>query len=326
MSLLRKLAVSTALITIGLGVCLSLATAANLRPVPDKFGKVLSSAQHLQILDRRAEPLNVTYQNNWNVHDARQLHEIPQFLKTAFIHSEDKRFYDHRGVDWRARGSAVFANIKSLRSVRGASTITEQSVRMVGPRPRTVWSRWLEGFEAGRLEGQFSKEDIFEFYLNQVPYAANRRGAAQAAYYYFDRDLSTLSRKEMLALAVLVRAPSRMDLWKSTTRVDAAIERLTDIMVSRDALTEADQALILSQEFKLNTPKDPVSAREFIAHVKTHPMLDHAGWPKVKTSLDGHLQDRVQTLLDQRLKALNDKNVFNGAVLAVDHISGDILS
>lgn len=326
MGLLKKLAASTACLSVGLGLCLSLATAANLRPVPDSFGKVLSSAQHLQILDRRAEPLNVTYQNDWNVHDTRQLHEIPEFLKTAFIHSEDKRFYDHSGVDWRARLSAVFSNIKSLRSVRGASTITEQSVRMVGPRPRTIWSRWLEGFEARRLEDQFSKEDIFEFYLNQVPYTANRRGAAQAAYYYFDRDLSTLSRKEMLALAVLVRAPSRMDLWKSTTRVDAAIERLTDIMVGRGVISKAEQTLILSEKFSLNAPKSPVSAREFITHIKTHPMLDHAGWPKVKTSLDGRLQERVQTLLDQRLKALSDKNVFNGAVLAVDHSSGEILS
>ena len=322
----RKLAVSMAVLTLGIGLCLSLVTAANLRPVPDSFGEVLSSTEHLQILDRHAEPLNVTYQNNWNVHDRRTLHEIPQFLKTAFIHSEDKRFYDHNGVDWRARLSAVFANIRYLRSVRGASTITEQSVRMVGPRPRKLWSRWLEGFEAGRLEGQFSKEEIFEFYLNQVPYAANRRGVAQAAHYYFDRDLTTLSRKEMLALAVLVRAPSRMDMWKSTNRVNAAIERLTDLMVSRGVLDETEQSLILSEKFNLNTPRAPVSAREFIAHTRAHPLLDTAGWPKVKTSLDGHLQERVQTLLDQRIETLGHENVFNGAVLVVDHRSGDILS
>ena len=105
---------------------------------------------------------------------------------------------------------------------------------------RKVWSRWLEGFEAGRLEGQFSKEEIFEFYLNQVPYAANRRGVAQAAHYYFDRDLTTLSRKEMLALAVLVRAPSRMDLWKSTRRVDAAIERRRGWLKLRGWLSARD--------------------------------------------------------------------------------------
>ena len=326
MGLWQKCMILAAVLTLGSGLCLSFATAANLHPVPDSFGKVLSSAEHLQFLDRHAEPLNVTYQNAWNVHNRRTLHEIPQFLKTAFIHSEDKRFYEHSGVDWSARLSALFANIKSLRSVRGASTITEQSVRMVGPRPRKLWSRWLEGFEAARLEGQFNKDEIFEFYLNQVPYAANRRGVAQAAQYYFDRDLTTLSHKEMLALAVLVRAPSRMDLWKSTSHVDAAIERLTDLMVSRGALDEAQKTLILAEKFNLKTPRPPINAREFIAYIKTHTMLDNAGWPKVQTSLDGNLQERVQTLLDQRLKTLSHKNVFNGAVLAIDHKSGDILS
>ena len=73
----RKLAVFTTALTLGIGLCLSLFTAANLRPVPDSFAEVLSSAEHLQILDRHAEPLNVTYRTNWNVHNRRTLHEIP---------------------------------------------------------------------------------------------------------------------------------------------------------------------------------------------------------------------------------------------------------
>ena len=98
--------------------------------------------------------------------------------------------------------------------MRGASTISEQVVKMLHPRPRTVWSRWLEGWEARLLEQSIGKQDILQFYLNQVPYAANRRGVKQAARYYFDRDLETLSKKEMLVLAVLVRAPSRLDIYK----------------------------------------------------------------------------------------------------------------
>ena len=110
---------------------------------------------------------------------------------------------------------AAFQNVKSFRTVRGASTITEQVVRMWRPRPRTLWSRWLEGFEAARLEKVFSKSQILECYLNQVPYGARRRGVVQAARYYFDRDLDTLSLKEILALAVMVRAPGRLNVHKS---------------------------------------------------------------------------------------------------------------
>ena len=165
-----------------------------------------------QVLDRRGEPLNATFTNDWNLHDSVPLHEIPPFLRAAFVTAEDKRFFEHHGPDWSARLSAVWTNVKSGRAVRGASTISEQVVGMLHPRPRSVWSRWLEGFEARELERRFTKYEILEFYLNQVPYAAKRRGVRQAASYYFARDLETLSKKEMLALAVLVRAPTRFDL------------------------------------------------------------------------------------------------------------------
>lgn len=67
-------------------------------------------------------------------------------LRSAFVISEDKRFFDNDGIDWRARISACRQNIRAWRAVRGASTATEQVVRML--HPRTLWSRWLEGFEA----------------------------------------------------------------------------------------------------------------------------------------------------------------------------------
>jgi len=129
-------------------------------------------------------------------------------------------------------------NVKSGRAVRGASTISEQTLRMIYPRPRTMRSRWLEGYDARRLEAKFSKDEILEFYLNQIPYAANRRGVTQAASYYFNRDLETLSHKEMLALAVLVRAPSRMDLWKDTRRVEVRVNQLSEQLVKAGYIDE----------------------------------------------------------------------------------------
>ncbi len=139
------------------------------------------------------------------------MHEIPQLLQNAVIESEDRQFWSHGGVDWLARVHALAQNLRAMRGMRGASTITEQVVRMLHQRPRTVWSRWLEGIEAGRLEERFSKSEVLEFYLNQVPYGHQRRGIVEAARFYFDRDPATLNVKETLALAVLVRAPSGLD-------------------------------------------------------------------------------------------------------------------
>lgn len=305
---------------------LVLITLINLRPITAPFNRLLSETSGTQILDRHGEPLNVSYQTRWNTHDLVALHRIPGFLKTAFILSEDKRFYNHIGFDWVARLHAVIQNVRHLKAVRGASTITEQVVRMIHPRPRTLWSRWLEGWEAMVLEKTSNKDEILEFYLNQVPYAANRRGVVQSARYYFNRDLETLSQKEMLALVVLVRAPSRVDLFKDTSHVQFALSRLTTRLAENGGLNETLQQIILNEQFQLEKTNLSVNARHFVQFVKQQPELAHTRLSKVRTTLDGMLQQRVQRMLDRRVQDLKPKQVHNSAVLIVDHSSGEILS
>jgi penicillin-binding protein 1C len=299
-------------------------TAEALRPVPHGFDRVAGSIKRIQITDRHGVVLNTTYINDWNLHDTAVIHKIPPFLITAFVMAEDKRFFDHSGQDWAARFSALFENIIAMRGVRGASTITEQVVRMIQPRPRTLWARWLEGWEAERLEQSRSKLDILEFYLNQVPYAANRRGVVQAARHYFDRDLETLSKREMLALAVLVRAPSRMDLFSGNRiLLDGAIERLASRMVKAGQLDETALAQVTTGAFDLNRPALPVDARHFLRYVTSR---NNRVGTELRTTLDGVLQVRLQALLDQRMKILSVAGVANAAMLVADHASGEILA
>jgi penicillin-binding protein 1C len=303
-------------------------TRVDINPSVASLNSLDDDARKLQILDRHGVPLNITFQNRWNIHDEIPLHEIPQFLKTSFILSEDKRFLDHDGVDWKARFHAVWSNIKSLRIVRGASTITEQSVRMLNPRPRTFWSRWLEGWEAYQMENKFTKEEIFEFYLNQVPYAVNRRGVAQAARYYFDRDLDTLSKKEMLALVILVRAPSAKDLYNDPTGLQYSIKRLTQTLVAKKILSQFDAEQILQELYYLEKPSISIHAPHFARHVlDNQPHLLSNKRTHIRTTLDGKIQFNVQSLLDQRLNNLRaKKNVQNGAVLVIDHTNGEIIA
>ncbi|HET7923804.1 MAG TPA: biosynthetic peptidoglycan transglycosylase, partial [Rhodanobacteraceae bacterium] len=194
----RHCAAGAPLVAVWLGASLAHLTQLDLRELPATLTFTTEAAggieieragdggwRGVQVLDRRGEPLNATFTNGWNLHDAVPLHDIPAFLRTAFVTAEDKRFFEHHGPDWRARLAAAWTNVKSGRAVRGASTISEQVVGMLHPRPRSVWSRWLEGFEARELERRFTKNEILELYLNQVPYASNRRGVRQAASYYF---------------------------------------------------------------------------------------------------------------------------------------------
>lgn len=302
-------------------------TTSEFMPFPHDLSLSHSKIRKAQVLDRNDTPLTITYQNQWNIHDYVPLHVIPEMLQRVFITAEDKRFYEHQGPDWAARWHAMFQNIKSLRVVRGASTITEQSVRILHPRPRTFWSRWVEGFEAQQLEAQFSKADILEFYLNQVPYAHQRRGVVQAARHYFDRDLDTLNLKEMMALAVLVRAPSRLDLKRGTKAIEKPIAYLAKKMFEDHQINQSDYESVLTTPLSLKDASLTVQASHFVNYIyDSQPVETLQTLGKLHTTLNGQLQNAVQYILDQRLINLKNRNVNNGAVLVVDHQKGEILA
>ena len=306
---------------------LTVLTRQDMLEVPESLNITDSTVSKPQLLDRHMKPITITYKNHWNMHDIVRLHEIPEFLQEAFIISEDKRFYDHHGVDWTARLHALWQNIAAMTKVRGASTISEQTVKMLHPRPRTIWTRWLEGWEAAQLEKRFRKNEIIEFYLNQVPYSAQRRGVVQAARYYFDRDLETLNQQEMMMLAVLVRAPSRLDTLKHPEAAKPAIDRLAKNMnipigwlsasVTQHKQT-SDYAMLIRP-----TNDRSIKASHYAKFIYAQNKTNNR---KIQTTLDLNLQNSTQQILEKRLQDLKISNVKNGAVLIVDHKTNEILS
>lgn len=306
---------------------LSLKTWHDIQPINPSLHNIIADVQTLQVTDRNGYPLSVSYQNRWNTYDNLPLYQIPDFLKQAFIISEDQYFYQHNGLDWQARISAAWQNLRASHTVRGASTITEQVVRMIHPRPRTLWSKWIESFEAINLERQVKKADIFEFYLNQLPYTANRRGVLQAARYYFNRDLSTLTHKEMLALVILARAPSGYDLYRNSAKIDAAVLRLAKLLRQQHLLTDAEVTQIQQQTLTLNSTQLPVNAAHFISYVRDQATTDIASANKsIKTTLDANLQRKIQAIIDERVNSLTNRFVHNAAAVVVDHTTGEILA
>jgi penicillin-binding protein 1C len=299
----------------------------DIKHLPVSLMLTMGDVQKPQVLDRYGNHLTVTYENHWNIHDYVPLHDIPEFLQKAFVISEDKRFYKHRGVDWLARVSALWQNICAFDTVRGASTITEQVVKMLHPRSRTIWSRWIEGVEATRLEKRITKAEILEFYLNQVPFASNRRGVAQAASFYFDRDLETLSKKEMIALAALVRAPSYLDLRKKSVHITPVIKRLSEKLIAYDMISKEEHLRIQNETFHLAKPKDPICASHFVQFIFNEiPEDSYRSQRKIMTTLDGEIQSTVQKVLDQFLNELMKMRVSNGAALVIDNASNEILA
>ncbi len=300
------------------------ATAFSLKPVYALYQNAESTGASTRMTDRHGTPLFITYQSRWNDHDTLKLYEMPDVLVKAFLESEDRRFYNHSGVDWKARIAAAVQNIKQGKSVRGASTLTEQIVRMITPRPRNLWSKWLEGIEAAQLERHVDKNSLLEFYLNQVPYASGRRGVEQAARYYFNRDLDTLTTREMLSLVILARAPSAYDLYKDVHKIDAPMMRLATSLKESGAISDAVFQDINIQTLSVTKPSLPVDARHFSRFALRQDDVQNK--KTLMTTLDAPLQAEVQAIIDSRLKKLGTKHVTNAGAIVLDYKTGDILA
>ena len=291
--------------------------------LPHSLNDLTARTDKLQFLDRFGEPLNVSYQNYWNVSDVMALHEMPPLLVKLFIAAEDKNFYDHSGVDWRARMAALWQNVRARKIVRGASSLSEQVVRMIIPRKRTFFSKLLETVDAWRLERRFLKNDILEFYLNQVPYAANRRGIKQAARFYFSKTPDRLSVREMTALIVLVRAPTSFDLYRGKDRINVLIDRQLQLFFEQGLIDEAELNGALNERMTLEPPALTIQVPHFLEYVRS--LTPEAG-RAVETTLDAFMQKKTAELTHQRLKDLSHRHVSNAAVLIADRRTGEILA
>ena len=324
---MRSLGIRLFLVLFILLLGLVFATFQSVQPIPASFLRFDQQELRAQVVDRRGSPLALTYHNRWNFGSQIALHEVPSFLQQAFIFCEDRRFFKHSGIDWWARLHALVQNILARRVVRGASTIPEQVIRIIRPRKRKIWSRWIEGFEAKKLSKHFSKAEILEFYLNQVPYAARRRGIVQAASYYFDRDLETLSKKEMLALAVLVRAPSRLDPYKDPSKLNKRVEFIAKDMLSRKLLSAGEYKEIVKLPLELKKPSLRENAAHFVQYIRSQDNLQrHIQNGKLVATIDSNLQARFRQMLETRIEVLKDRNVSDGALLVVDHQNDEVIA
>ena len=154
------------------------------------------------------------------------VNKIPDLVKQAFISAEDKKFYQHSGVDYVGIVRAIISNVKNLGSGRrpvGASTITQQVAKNFLLSSELSYVRKIkEAMLAWRMEQAFTKDHILELYLNEI-YLGNRSyGVAAAALNYFDKPLSELKLEEIAYLAALPKGPNN---YNPKTRYDAAVAR-----------------------------------------------------------------------------------------------------
>ena len=273
---------------------LAAATVWDLAPLPVSLPPPRRAAEPV-LLASDGTPLTVDRAGRFNRTAQLSLTQIPQLLRTAFVFSEDRRFWSHGGSDWRARFVALWQNLRAGHIVRGASTIGEQAARILTPRPRTYWSHWLEGLEAGRLIGRFGHAGVLDFYLNQVPYGAERRGIAPAARYYFGAQVGALDPAEELALVVLVRSPAALDPRRHPRALRRVVDSLAGRMRRKGLLGPgALRAILRSPLAAAAPPQLPVIAGGFVGFVRARIRALRLHGGHFTTTLDAPLERFVQ--------------------------------
>ena len=138
--------------------------------------------------------------------------EIPEYMEQAIISIEDKRFYEHKGVDWFRTCTAFFKMFATMQDTYGGSTITQQLIKnLTGNDEVTVQRKLTEIFSAMELEKKYEKQEIMEWYLNAVYFGEGCYGVQTAAKTYFGKDVRSLSVAECAAIVGITNQPTKFD-------------------------------------------------------------------------------------------------------------------
>src|SRR6267154_115293 len=207
-------------------------------PIPHELQK--SPSGTLTLLDCRGREIAELASPEARTQFPIALEQMGPWLPRVSVALEDRRFYQHRSVDWRATVAACTRNLRSRHIVSGASTITQQLVKLANSRDRRSWSGKLyEAIVAWKLERRWSKQRILSEYLNRSSYGNRRLGPEAAARAYFGKPARDLTLSEAIFLAGLPQAPTRFNPWRhpqETNRKYArSLGRLADLgVITRD--------------------------------------------------------------------------------------------
>ncbi len=285
--------------------------------------KTLFLDQYSTILEDREGKLlgaSIAPDGQWRFPEGN---EVPEKFKEAIITFEDKRFYNHPGVDILSLGRATQQNIKSGSIIRGGSTISMQVIRLARKnQSRTFLEKIIEMILATRLELRYSKNEILSLYSAHAPFGGNVVGLEAACWRYFGRDASQLSWSEAALLAVLPNNPALIHPGKNRGRLKEKRDRLlTRLLINKkiDSLT-----------FGLSTaepiPENPLALPRYAPHLLSRISKEGYAQKRLRSTIQEALQRRVSNIIDQHHQTLKGNQVFNAAAIVMEVKTGYVIA
>lgn len=290
----------------------------------------------LLFLDREDRPVRRLLDGDLRADEPAAYEEFPEKLVLATLAAEDSRYFSHGGIDFPGVIRAVRDALLHREFVSGASTITQQTIKLSSPpRRRDFRTKLIEAFTARRLEMSWDKKEILAAYLNRLPYGNQFTGSRAAARGYFGKPLSDLSLAEAALLAGLPNKPTKLNPWANLEGARKRQLWILGRMREEGYINEVEFAAALIEEPKLLDGH----ARAFHAPHFTNLLLEcegedlaaaRSGGQPVQTTLDLSLQFDVENAVSAELARLahqaGEENDLQAAVVVIENASGEILA
>ena len=260
------------------------------------------------------------------------LSEIPEHLQHAFIAIEDHRFYSHPGVDPIALGRAVVRNLRSPGTVEGGSTMTQQLARTLFLSNKKTYGRKVrEAALAMMIDGQLSKDQVLELYLNRIYLSAGVYGVETMSRQLFGRPSKQLNLAECALIAGLARAPAALSPWSNLDGARARSHTVLTRMREEGFITASQEREALTTSIRIRPypgASDPRAgyAKEFLRQsFRERFGGDHPPDWEVRTTFVPALQDAAEQVVRAGLARFNDPEL-QAALVAIDPRTGNLLA
>ncbi|MGD6781263.1 transglycosylase domain-containing protein [Sutcliffiella horikoshii] len=274
-------------------------------------------------------------------HEAREYvdsDEIPDLVKDAFLATEDVRFYEHNGVDYRRLAGAVLANVTRGFGAEGGSTITQQLVKLSFlSTDKTLKRKAQEFYLAYQLESRFTKDEILEMYLNRIYFSNYAYGISNAAMNYYGKSLDELELHEAAMLAGLPQSPNNYNPVTNPENAEQRRNIVLTLMVKHGKITEeeADEARAIPVDSTLTEDVEKTNYSNkynaFIDRVieeisdQLGDVDPQADGLEIYTTLDVNAQEQVEYILSDESGIPHLENEdYQAGIALIDTQSGEI--
>lgn len=253
--------------------------------------------------------------------------DLPEKYITALTHYEDKRFFQHKGIDPLAIARAIRLNYRHGKIISGGSTLTMQLARLIrvsehGARARTFTEKIIEAFLACKLEYHLPKQKILQHYAALAPFGGNTVGIEAANWRYFQHNLKKMSWAEAALLAVLPNNPSSIHLGRNRRVLQQKRDRLLEKLFRLGYVSSLD--VVLAKKEPL--PKRPYPLPQDTPHLLTTLIKQAPDRSKFISHIDRSLQRHLQVLANSYNKRYEQANVHNLSILVIDNLQNQVIA